>query len=85
MKTSQILEEKVLEKEDKRTPCDESQKQKETTTLKLLLGLRNINIGTWSVRTMYEAGKTAHIAAEMRNCNLTLLGISETKWIQSGQ
>jgi hypothetical protein len=34
---------------------------------------------------MYEAGETAQIVAEMRNYNLALFGISETRWIQSGQ
>ena len=32
---------------------------------------------------MYETGKTAQVAAEMRNYQLALLGISETRWIQS--
>ena len=34
---------------------------------------------------MYETGKTAQIAAEMERYHLTLLGISETRWTQSGQ
>lgn len=34
---------------------------------------------------MMQGGKTAQIAAEMKNYNLTLLGISETRLIQSGQ
>jgi len=34
---------------------------------------------------MWETGKAAQIAAEMRNYNLALLGISETRWTQSGQ
>ena len=33
---------------------------------------------------MFEAGKTAQVA-EMINYNLTVLGISETKWTGSGQ
>jgi hypothetical protein len=32
-----------------------------------------INIGTWNVRTMYETGKTAHVAAEMRVYHLDVL------------
>lgn len=32
-----------------------------------------------------EAGKVAQIAIEMRNCKLTLLGLCETRWTQSGQ
>jgi hypothetical protein len=34
---------------------------------------------------MYESGKTAQIATEMRNYNLTILGISEARWTGSGQ
>ena len=34
---------------------------------------------------MYQTGKTAPIAAEMNNYHLALLGISETRWIQTGQ
>ena len=51
----------------------------------IILSARVINIGARNVRTMYEAGKTAQVAAEMRNYKLTLLGLSETRWIQSGQ
>jgi hypothetical protein len=34
---------------------------------------------------MYEPGKTAQVAAEMGRNNLTVLGISETRWTQTGQ
>ena len=34
---------------------------------------------------MYETGKTAQVAAEMRKFNLTILGISESRWTGSGQ
>jgi exonuclease III len=51
----------------------------------LLLTRKSLQIGTWNVRTMYESGKAAQIAAEMRNYKLTLLGICETRWTQSGQ
>ena len=42
-------------------------------------------IGAWSVRTMFEKGKTAQVAADMRNSKLTLLGISESRWTGSGR
>ena len=41
-------------------------------------------MGTWNVRTMYETGKTFQVAAT-RAYNLVLLGISETRWTQSGR
>ena len=34
---------------------------------------------------MYQTGKAAQIATEMRNYKLSILGISETRWTQSGQ
>ena len=62
------------------------QSRKEATMPTTLLSTRkNLNIGTWNVRTMYEAGKTAQVAAEMRRFNLALLGLCETRWIQSGR
>ena len=40
--------------------------------------------GTWNVRTMCEAGKSAQIGAEMTAYNLSILGLCETRWIESG-
>ncbi|XP_058630445.1 craniofacial development protein 2-like [Onychostoma macrolepis] len=51
----------------------------------ILLSTRRTHIGTWRIRTMYETGKTKQVAAEMKNNNLILLGISETRWTQAGQ
>ena len=42
-------------------------------------------IGAWNVRTMYEAGKTVQVAAEMHTYNLCQLGIAETRWTGSRQ
>ena len=57
----------------------------EATRPKTLLGKGAIRMGTWKVGTMYETGKTFQVAVEMRAYNLALLGISETRWIQSGR
>lgn len=43
------------------------------------------NMATWNVRTMFAAGKAAIIAEEMRRYRLSLLGLCETRWVQSGQ
>lgn len=51
----------------------------------LLSTRKNITIGTWNVRTMYQTGKAALIAAEIQNYNRVLLGISEARWTQAGQ
>ena len=43
------------------------------------------HFGTWNVRTMFQGGKSTTIANEMSNYKLTILGVSETRWTQSGQ
>ena len=64
----------------------QGESRKEASALKNLLSARKIiNIGTWNVRTMYETGKAAQIAAEMRNYKLSVLGLAETRWTKSGQ
>ena len=45
----------------------------------------SLRIGSWNARTLYEAGKCAQAAREMKRNRLHILGISETHWIQSGQ
>ena len=35
----------------------------------------------WNVQTLYEPGKLAQLAAEMRRYRLEILGISEVRWI----
>ena len=42
-------------------------------------------VATWNVRTMYETGKSAQIAKEMRRYNIQLLGICESRWNGSGE
>ena len=66
------------------TPCGESRMTLEATRPNTLLGKRAIRMGPWNVRTMYETGKTFQVAAT-RTYNLVLLGISETRWTQSGR
>ena len=46
---------------------------------------KNLRIGSWNVRTLYEAGKTAQTVQEMQKYRLDILGISETHWSQEGQ
>ena len=41
-------------------------------------------IGVWNVR-MYETGKAAQVPREMNKYRLEILGLSEVKWISSGQ
>ena len=37
------------------------------------------------MRTMYETNKAAQIAREQRAYNITVLGLGETRWTQTGQ
>ncbi len=68
------------------TRSGESQQRLEATALITILSIRtSTRIGTWNVRTMYDTGKAAQVAAEMRNYRLSILGISETRWNGSGQ
>ena len=66
------------------TQCDQSRKEF-TSQRPFLSSRKTTKIGTWNVRTMYEAGKTAQIAREARNYSITVLGLCETRWIQSGR
>ena len=34
---------------------------------------------------MYETGKTIQVAREMKHYKIGVLGLSETRWLQSGQ
>lgn len=34
---------------------------------------------------MFQVGKTYQVAAEIKNYNLEVLGVSEARWTQSGQ
>ena len=63
--------------------CSES--SKEAAPHNLLSPRTTTEFGTWSVRTMYETGKTAQIAAEMRLYKLAVFGLCETRWTRSAQ
>ena len=67
------------------TPGSESQDLEAARQTTIISTRTTTTIGAWSVRTMFEKGKTAQVAAEMRNNKLTLLGISESRWTGSGQ
>ena len=44
-----------------------------------------VRLATWNIRTMYETGKTIQVARGMKNYKIGALGLSETRWLQSGQ
>ncbi|PVD22650.1 hypothetical protein C0Q70_15905 [Pomacea canaliculata] len=45
----------------------------------LLTARAKSRIGTWNIRTLYERGKSAQVAQEMKNHNIKLLGLCETR------
>ena len=57
-----------------------------TNKLMAIISTRiTITIRKWNVRTMFETGKIAQVAAEMRNYNLATLGTSAIRWTGSTQ
>ena len=70
--------------ENARTLCGESRKEA-TSPMPFLSSKEISKVGTWNVRTMYEASTTAHIAREKRANNISILGLCETRWTKSGQ
>lgn len=64
--------------------CNESRKEA-AGLISFLTPRKDVRIGTWNTRTMYEAGRIAQVANEMRRYNIYLLGLSEMRWLQSGQ
>ena len=58
---------------------------KRTPRMKLFSPKFRTWIGQWNVRTLYESGKVAQLAAEMRRYRLEILGVSEARWNQFGE
>ena len=66
-------------------PGSESQLLEAARQTAIISTRTTLTIGTWNVRTMFEAGKAAQVAVEMRNYKISILGISEARWTDSGQ
>ena len=58
---------------------------REATTPKLLKTRTTINTATWNETTMLETSRAAQIATEMQRNNITVLGLCETQWSDSGR
>ncbi|GFR99713.1 craniofacial development protein 2 [Elysia marginata] len=43
-----------------------------------------MRIGAWNVRTLYQSGKFDNLLIEMESLKTDILGISETRWTESG-
>ena len=66
-------------------PDGESRLPEPTRPITVVSSRTTTSIGAWNVITMFEAGKTKQIAAEMKKYELSILGISETHWTGVGQ
>ena len=66
------------------TQCDQSWKEV-TLQRPSLSSMKTTRTGTWNVRAMYKAGRTAQIVRKARSYNITVLGLCQTRWLQSGQ
>ena len=63
-----------------------SESRKEAARLTPFLTPRTTaRVATWNVRRMYETGKTIQVAKVMKNYKIGGLGLSQTRWLQSGQ
>ena len=67
------------------TSGGESQSERIPTRPILLSPKQRITIAAWNVRTMYEQGKASMVTIEMKRYNISLLGIAEARWTQTGQ
>ena len=53
---------------------------------RMILGTRSsVRIGCWNVQTMFQAGKTEIVLNEMIRYQAQILGLSETRWIGTGE
>ncbi|XP_029162270.1 craniofacial development protein 2-like [Nylanderia fulva] len=41
---------------------------------------KKINIGTWNVQSLFEAGKLANLIQEMKRLDIDIMGVAETWW-----
>ena len=67
------------------TSLGQTRKEAQSPTGSLAAPKTLLRLGTWNVRTMVETGKTAQVAREMRRYNISILGVSEIRWTNSGK
>ena len=65
--------------------CTGETHQEASTSKTLLTTKTKTRIGTWNIRTLFEASRCAQVNREMHRYNLKILGLCETRWTQSGK
>ena len=73
---SKLVDDEVVLNPRRRTPSDSA---------KLKTRNRCLKLGTWNVRTLYQAGKLDNLIQEMESMRLDILGIAETHWVEEGK
>ncbi len=53
--------------------------------LRILSTKFTLKMGTWNVRTLYQAGKSINVANEMARYKLDILGLTEVRWDNFGE
>ena len=61
------------------TSSGESRKEA-TRTTPIISTRTTTNIAAWNVQTMYQTGKLYQVEKEFERYNLSILGISESRW-----
>ncbi|XP_052219701.1 craniofacial development protein 2-like [Dreissena polymorpha] len=64
---------------------DQSRKDVPTPIAILVTPKRWIRVGCWNVRTLYQTRKLAQVVSELNRNNLTLMGVTEARWTDSGK
>ena len=67
------------------TGYSENLREAADTKMEVLTTKYKTRVGFWNVRTMYEIRCLAQVTSELRRYGLTLLGISECRWTDSGR
>ena len=66
------------------TSSGESRKEA-TRTTPIISTRTTTNIAAWNVQTMYQTGKLYQVEKEFERYNLSILGISESRWKGKGK
>ena len=65
--------------------CTGESLREASAPMTLLTTKTKTRIGTWNIRTLYTAGKTAQVCQEMHRYKLKILGLCETRWTGTGR
>ena len=67
------------------TSAGQSRKETSRPTSSLSTPKTTLKVGCWNVRTMYQTGRAAQVANEMKRYNIDILGVSECRWTDAGK